>query len=128
MTRPSTLTKHQHAGLARLLPAARHAAVGLRATWLREAAFRQEVLIALPLAALACVADVTGMQRALLLASLLGVLVVELLNSAVEAVVDLVSPEHHPLAGIAKDAGAAAVMLALAAAALTWALVFLSAA
>ena len=69
---------------------------------------------------LALLLPATVFQKGMLVVSLLQVLVVELLNSAIEAVVDLVSPERHRLAGIAKDAGSAAVLLSLAIAALVW--------
>lgn len=96
---------------------------GLRAAWRREAAFRQECVGALVLAPGAFLLAETFTQTALLLGSLGLVLVVELVNSAVEATVDRIGEEPHPLAGIAKDLGSAAVFASLAMAALTWALV-----
>ena len=116
-------TKLQPPGWRRLRLATAYALAGLRSVWRREAAFRQEAIAALALAPLAMWMDASPLERAALIAALLFVLVIELLNSALEAVVDLVSPQHHPLAAVAKDAGAAAVMLALVAAAATWALV-----
>ncbi len=85
---------------------------GLRATWTLESAFRLEVYLFVVLAPLALWLGADGLERAVLVGSLLGVLVVEVLNSAVEAVVDRWGPEHHELAGRAKDMGSAAVFLA----------------
>ena len=121
--RSDTQPKVQPPGWQRLAAATGYAAAGLRVTWKREAAFRQEAVVAVLLAPVALLAPVSPIERAGLLGVLAMVLVVELLNSAIEAVVDLVSPQFHPMARIAKDAGAAAVMLALACAALTWAIV-----
>jgi diacylglycerol kinase (ATP) len=94
---------------------------GLRQTWRTEGAFRQEVLIALVLIPVACYVSVTPVERVLLIASWLLVMLVELINSSLEAVVDRISQERHPLAGHAKDAGSAAVLVALVIAGLTWA-------
>ena len=88
-----------------------------------EAAFRQELLLAAVLVPLGFWLGADGVQRALLAGSILAVLVVELLNSAIEATVDRISADLHPLAKRAKDLGSAAVMLALASAAMVWILV-----
>ena len=85
---------------------------GLRATWAVESSFRLEVYLFVVLAPLAAWLGQTGVERALLVGSLLLVLTVEVLNSALEAVVDRWGPEHHELAGRAKDMGSAAVFLA----------------
>lgn len=111
------------ADILRIVRAAGYSAAGLRAVWRREAAFRQEAIAAALLFPVALFVPATTFQQGLLVVSLLLVLVVELLNSAIEAVVDLVSPRHHPLAGIAKDAGSAAVLLALLIAAVVWVVV-----
>lgn len=108
---------------ARVGRATRFSIRGLRAAWRREAAFRQECVGALVLAPGAFLLAETFTQTALLLGSLGLVLVVELINSAVEATVDRIGEEPHPLAGIAKDLGSAAVFASLAMAALTWGLV-----
>lgn len=110
-------------GLARILGACRYSWAGLRAAWQHEAAFRQELACAIILIPLALWLGETGLERALLVASVLAVLVVELLNSGLEAIVDLASPEIHPLAGRAKDVGSAAVALAIANVLIVWALV-----
>ncbi|MBO7411233.1 MAG: diacylglycerol kinase, partial [Ottowia sp.] len=113
-------------GLARILGACRYSWAGLRAACQHEAAFRQELLCAVVLAPLALWLGETGLERAVLLASLVAVLVVELLNSGLEAIVDLASPEIHPLAGRAKDVGSAAVALAIGNVLIVWALVLLT--
>lgn len=110
-------------GLIRIVRAAGYSASGLRAVWRREAAFRQEVCAAALLIPVALMLPVPPFPKGMLVVSVLLVLVVELLNSALEAVVDLVSPERHPLAGIAKDAGSAAVLLSLLIASVAWVVV-----
>jgi diacylglycerol kinase (ATP) len=112
-------------GLRRVLNATRYSLEGLAAAARHEAAFRQELLLAIVLVPLGLWLGNDGVERALLAGSVLLVLVVELLNSAVEAAVDRISPEHHPLAKRAKDLGSAAVMLSLAGAAVVWLLVLI---
>jgi diacylglycerol kinase (ATP) len=85
---------------------------GLRATWAVESSFRLEVYLFVVLAPLAVWLTDSGVERALLIGSMMLVLIVEVLNSAVEAVVDRWGPELHELAGRAKDMGSAAVFLA----------------
>jgi len=96
---------------------------GLKAAVQGEAAFREELVFCLFGVPLALYLGQTGVERTLLLSSLLLVLVVEMINSAIEAVVDRVSMERHPLAGRAKDMGSAAVFLALLNVVITWALI-----
>ena len=110
-------------GLRRVMSAARNSLAGLAEAIRCEDAFRQELILAAILAPLAFWVGRTGMERALLIASVVLVLVVELLNSAVEATVDRISFENHRLAKRAKDIGSAAVLLALLNAACIWALV-----
>ncbi len=107
-------------GLRRLLHATRYSLAGLAEAARREQAFRQELLLAAVLVPLGLYLGASGAERALLAGSVLLVLVVELLNSALEAAVDRISLETHPLAGRAKDLGSAAVMLSLALAAVVW--------
>jgi len=95
---------------------------GLRAAWAGEAAFRQEVTLCLILAPTALWLGASGLERALLLGTLLLVLLAELFNSAIEAVVDRQGNEYHPLAGRAKDMGSAAVLIALLNAGCVWVL------
>ena len=111
---------HLPRGPKRLLMAARWSAQGLRAAWLHESSLRLEVVLALVLAPLGLLLGETGVERALLATTVLLVLPVELLNSAIEAVIERYGPEHHELAGRAKDMGSAAVFMTLAVTALTW--------
>lgn len=99
-------------GLARLGPALRHSLAGLQAGW-DEAAFRQEVALAALMLPVAFWLGRTWVEVALLAGSVLGVLVVELLNSGIEAVIDRIGPHWHPLSKRAKDLGSAAVLLSL---------------
>lgn len=110
-------------GLRRVLNAAGYSWAGLVAAFRHEDAFRQEVFLALLLIPLALFLGETGIERALMIGAVLSVLVVELLNSAVEAAVDRISLEHHLLIKRAKDMGSAAVMIALVNAAVVWGLV-----
>jgi diacylglycerol kinase (ATP) len=112
-------------GLRRLFNAVGYTWDGLRAAFKHEDAFRQEVFLALLLIPLALYLGETGVERALMIAAVLGVLMVELLNSALEAAVDRISLEHHLLIKRAKDMGSAAVMIALVNAVVVWALVLL---
>lgn len=107
-------------GMARIAAAFGYSLKGLRSAWRHEHAFRQELLVALPAALLALLLPVPVLHQAALIAVLLLVLMVELLNSAIEAVVDRISLKAHPLSGRAKDLGSAAVLLACLIAAVTW--------
>ena len=107
-------------GLRRLWNASRHSLDGLRAAAIHEDAFRQELAIAAILLPLGLWLGNTGVEKALLAGSVLMVLVVELLNSAVEATVDRISLDDHPLAKRAKDIGSAAVMLSLVTCGAVW--------
>lgn len=110
-------------GVRRLINAAGFSWQGLCAAFRHEAAFRQEVVASLVILPLAWWLGETGIERALLIGVWLLVLIVELLNSGIEAVVDRISDERHELAGRAKDIGSAAVLIALINAAVVWALV-----
>ena len=110
-------------GLRRVISATRNSIAGLSEAVRCEDAFRQELILAAIFVPLAFVAGRTGVERALLIGSVALVLIVELLNSAVEATVDRISFENHRLAKRAKDIGSAAVLLALVAAAATWLLI-----
>jgi diacylglycerol kinase (ATP) len=98
---------------------------GLRATWAVESSFRLEVYLLVVLAPLALWLGESGVERAILIGSMLVVLVIEVLNSAVEAVVDRWGPELHELAGRAKDMGSAAVFLADMNVLVCWGLILL---
>ena len=119
-TPPSQSPFKSKSGLRRILNAASYSVAGLRAAYHHEYAFRQEVWLAVPLIAIAGVVSVDRAWRALMIGSVLLVLIIELLNSAIEAVVDLVSVEFHPLAQRAKDLGSAAVFLGLINVVGTW--------
>ena len=112
-------------GLRRVLNATRYSIEGLAAAWKHEAAFRQEAMLAVVLVPVGLWLGRTGVEKALLAGSVLAVLVVELLNSGVEAIVDRASPDIHELAKRAKDLGSAAVMVSIAATCLVWGLVLL---
>ena len=110
-------------GIARLIKAATYSCRGLLACYKTEEAFRQELALALVLLPLGLWLGDNGMERALLAGSVLLVLIVELINTGVEYVVDRIGAEYHELSGKAKDIASAAVFLALVNLALTWALV-----
>ncbi|MGR9051623.1 MAG: diacylglycerol kinase [Gammaproteobacteria bacterium] len=110
-------------GVKRIVNAFFFSLAGFKATWSHEEAFRQEVLLFVVCVPLALWLGDTAIEIVLLIGSVVLVLVVELLNSAVEAVVDRVGFEHHELSGRAKDIGSAAVMLSLLWAAVTWLLI-----
>jgi diacylglycerol kinase (ATP) len=113
-------------GLRRILHAARFSLAGFAAAARHETAFRQELIVAVVFVPLGIVLGASGTERALLVGSVILVLIIELLNSAVEATVDRVSLEHHDLAKRAKDMGSAAVMLSFANAAIVWTIVLLA--
>lgn len=113
-------------GLRRVLNATHYSLAGLAAAVRHEDAFRQELILVVLLTPLALWLGATGVERALLIGSLIIVLIVELLNSAVEATVDRISFENHRLAKRAKDIGSAAVMLSLLNAGVVWLLIILS--
>lgn len=96
---------------------------GLRAAWLHESSFRLEVYLFVLLAPLAWWLGDSGVERALMIGSMLLVLAVELLNSAIEAVIERYGPEHHELAGRAKDMGSAAVFVMMMNVLLCWGLI-----
>jgi len=102
-----------HAGLGRLVGALRCSVAGLRYAARNEAAFRQELIASALLLAPAIALPVARLERLVLILSMLLVMVVELLNSAIEATVDRIGTERHPLSGLAKDLGSAAVAVAL---------------
>ena len=107
----------------RIVTATRHSITGLRDAFRDEAAFRQELLLGIILAPIAVWLGDNGIERALMIAVLLQVLIVELLNSAIETVVNRFGPEHHDLSRRAKDIGSAAVFISLIAVPIVWGLV-----
>lgn len=113
-------------GIRRLWNALHYSFAGLKAAYQNEDAFRQEVVMAVILIPLAFVLEPGSMARAMMIGSVLLVIIVELLNSAVEATVDRISLENHLLAKRAKDIGSAAVLLSLVNLAVVWGLLLLS--
>lgn len=109
-------------GLRRLFNAFGYSIEGLKAAYKNEDAFRQEVKLAIVLIPLAIYLGEGGMERAFMIASVLLVIIVELLNSSIEATVDRISLENHLLAKRAKDIGSAAVLLSLVNLAVVWGL------
>ena len=107
-------------GWRRVVAATRYSWCGLVSGWKSEAAIRQEVVLLLVGVPLAFYLDVTPLEKVALVLSLVAVLVVELLNSAVEAVVDRIGYERHELSGKAKDLGSAAVFVSVLGALFTW--------
>ncbi|QWD71312.1 diacylglycerol kinase [Polynucleobacter sp. UB-Siik-W21] len=123
MTSPYHIDQNPHKGnrgLARAWHAAKNSWCGLVYAFQEESAFRQELTLFVLLTPVAFLLPISYLEKALLIASLLMVLVVELLNSSVEAAIDRISFEHHDLSKRAKDFGSAAVMLALLIAVLMW--------
>lgn len=112
-------------GLRRIWNAFNYSLSGLHAAYRNEDAFRQESLIAAILIPVALALPQPGMAKALMVASVLLVLIVELLNSAIEAAIDRISLDRHRLSKRAKDIGSAAVLVALINVVATWALVLL---
>jgi diacylglycerol kinase (ATP) len=111
------------AGITRVLRAFGASYRGFRGAYIGEAAFRQELAVALVVIPLGLYLGKSGVERALLVGPMVLVLIVELLNSAVEATVDRVGLEHHELSGLAKDMGSAAVLSSFVLLGLNWLLV-----
>ncbi|MGA2553018.1 MAG: diacylglycerol kinase [Burkholderiaceae bacterium] len=110
-------------GLRRIANALRYSMRGLLLAWRVESAFRQELSLAIVLLPVAIILPLTAFERLALIGSTLLVLIVELLNSSVEAAIDRISLDHHRLSGRAKDFGSAAVFLALLFCACSWILI-----
>ncbi|MBI0230806.1 diacylglycerol kinase [Yersinia pestis] len=111
---------NQSTGLTRIYKAAGYTVKGLTAAWNNEAAFRQESVAAVIAIILAFWLDVGAIARILLICSVVLVLIVEVINSAIEAVVDRIGSEFHALSGRAKDMGSAAVFLTILMALFVW--------
>jgi len=112
-------------GLNRIVKATKFSCQGFKAAFANEAAFRQEVFLAIILIPLGLYLGNSGVERGLLISVVLLVLIIELINSGIEAIVDRVGTEHHELSGRAKDVGSAAVLLALVNGVIVWGLVLL---
>lgn len=117
------MAKPGSTGLRRILNATSFSFAGLAAAWRSEASFRQELLLAIVLIPAGLWLGRSAVERALLVGSCLLVLAVELLNSALEAAVDRIGEERHPLAGRAKDLGSAAVFVSLVLVLVVWSLI-----
>jgi diacylglycerol kinase (ATP) len=107
-------------GLKRIILATGYSIQGLKSAFKYEAAFRQELLLIAVLIPVACYLDVSQFERILLIAPLFIVIITEIINSAIEAVVDRIGTEKHELSGRAKDLGSAAVLIALLLSAYIW--------
>ena len=118
------MAKKNATGIIRIINAAGYSWLGFKAAFRYEAAFRQEFFLCLVLSPVALYYGPTYADKATLMASLIFILLIEILNSAIEAVVDRFGDEIHPLAGRAKDMGSAAVLLAFFISALVWFSVF----
>ena len=112
-------------GIKRIINAVGFSFLGFRAAFKHEAAFRQELVFCILLIPFAFWLGQTTTERTLLIGSLLLVLIVELVNSAIEAIVDRIGPEQHELSGRAKDIGSAAVLLSLVNSTVIWGLIIL---
>ena len=115
----------KNTGFSRIIRAFFYSLAGLRHVYVSEAAFRQECWIGAVLFVLACAADVTKAEHLALIGSLVLVLIVEIINSAFETVINRISTEIHPLSKQVKDMASAAVLLALLNVLLTWFIVFI---
>ncbi len=112
-------------GLKRITSAFCYSLAGLQAAWKHEHAFRQELMLAVPGTVIALMLPVSPLEKLLLIGALVLVLIIELMNSSIEAIVDRVSLERHPLSKNAKDLGSAAVFLAMSLALATWLVIVL---
>lgn len=124
MTEPTQVSEFKSkSGIRRIFNACSYSLQGLRSAWRTEHAIRQELMLGVPAAVVALLLPLPALHKLALIAVLLLVLIVELINSAIEAVVDRISLERHPLSKNAKDFGSAAVMIALVLAGATWAVI-----
>jgi diacylglycerol kinase (ATP) len=119
------MTGKKPTGIDRIIKAAGYSMAGLKAAWKHEAAFRQELCALAVLLPLGFFLGHNGLERAMLISSGMMVLVTELLNSAIEAVVDRTGLEHHPLAKRAKDLGSAAVFISITIVIIIWVLILI---
>lgn len=122
---PSFSEFKSKSGLKRIFSAFVYSIAGFKAAWKHEHAFRQELMLAIPGTVIALLLPVSAVEKLLLIAVLVLVLIIELMNSSIEAIVDRVSLERHPLSKNAKDLGSAAVFLAMSLAFATWAVILL---
>lgn len=119
------MAKPGETGIKRIISATGYSLKGLASCWHNEAAFRQEVAGSIVLVPLAFYLGDSSIEVALMVLTCMLVLIVELLNSSVEAAIDRIGPEYHDLSGRAKDIGSAAVLLSIGTLIITWGLVLL---
>ncbi|MBN1848368.1 MAG: diacylglycerol kinase [Deltaproteobacteria bacterium] len=117
------MQRKKNKGIPRLIKACGYSLKGLKAAWLNEEAFRIEILIIGIIFPLGWWLGASGTQKALLIGIYFVVLIVELINSAIEAIVDRIGEEYHLLAGRAKDLGSASVFISLTACVVIWAII-----
>jgi diacylglycerol kinase (ATP) len=117
------MNKPRRTGLSRIFWATHYSYRGIKSAWKNEAAFRQELCLMLLMLPAACWLGTTTEQRLLLIAPCLIVVIVELLNSAIEAAIDRIGPEMHELSGQAKDIASAAVFFALCLVIISWGMI-----
>ncbi|CAQ86016.1 MULTISPECIES: diacylglycerol kinase [Photorhabdus] len=115
--------KNQSVGLTRIIKATRYSVKGIKAAWQHEAAFREEIIVAVLAVIVAFYLDISVIERILLIGSVMLVVIVEILNSAIEAIVDRIGSEFHELSGRAKDMGSAAVFLTIILALVVWSVI-----
>ena len=110
-------------GISRIINAFKYSIAGFKAAWKNEEAFRQEIILAVFIIPAGLLLGTTAVERALLISTYLLIPLTELLNSAIESIVDRVGSEHHELSGRAKDIGSAAVLLIICVAVIVWVLI-----
>ena len=119
------MAKPGETGITRIISATNNSLRGMRNCWKTEAAFRQEFILCVILVPLGLYLGNGGLEKAMLVSVCFLVLIVEILNSGIEAAIDRIGPEHHELSGLAKDLGSAAVLVSLVLVGITWALILL---
>lgn len=107
-------------GMTRIIKATGYSLKGLQQAWRHETAFRQETVLTVVGVVIACLLPVTLVEKLLLIGAVVLIMLFELVNSAIEAVVDRIGTEHHELSGRAKDIGSAAVFVAILLAVVVW--------
>ncbi len=114
---------NKNTGITRIIKAFGYSMAGFKAAWINEAAFRQELYLAIILLPLALILGANAIEQVLLISGIFLVLIAELINSGIEALADCITEEQHPLIKRAKDVGSAAVFIALSYTVLVWGLI-----
>lgn len=117
------MARDKDRGIKRIVNAFRYTFAGLKAAWIHEEAFRQEIFLLIVIIPLGIWIGVSGTQRAILIGFYLIIPLTELLNSSIEVIVDRIGEERHVLSGRAKDLGSAAVFLSICIAVITWGII-----